>query len=281
MITYILGLGCIGLLIAIFIIYKHFKKLIKTEQYKEEETFLNELNNKKDVALREFQKFKADLEEQMQTNSSLVELEREKALRDLQSFLEELQTKRIQSELELQGIVSVLTELKSRRETINQDLLREREIRCQKDFFTLLLRDCDIEDIKILRSIESKLTNKEALNKLIYEVFYKKPLSDLLGRVLKGKEPCGIYKITNQLTQEIYIGKSTNIKRRWTEHVKSSLDIGTIAKTKIHSAIKDNGIENFTWEVLEECSKSIYSEREKFYIDFFESDKYGYNMQKG
>jgi hypothetical protein len=49
----------------------------------------------------------------------------------------------------------------------------------------------------VLRSIEPRLTNREALNKLIYDVFIKQPMNDMLFRVLGDKEKCGIYKITH------------------------------------------------------------------------------------
>ena len=53
------------------------------------------------------------------------------------------------------------------------------------------------EYIKIVRSIEDKLHNSEALNRLIYDVFIKKPLGDLLLRIIGENTYGGIYKITN------------------------------------------------------------------------------------
>ena len=91
---------------------------------------------------------------------------------------------------------------------------------------------------------------------------------------------CGIYKITNLKTQESYIGKSTNIKTRWTNHIKTALGLDGMARTKIHSAMKEYGIDNFTFEVLEECTKENYSEKEKYWINFYETNIYGYNIKK-
>ncbi len=284
----ILSILGIGLLISLFILGIKFKQLKNTlSQNKNKnleeqlEQYQLELTEKKGLLLREFNAYKTDLENQKEIYTQYITLERKEQTNSLKDLLSafEAQKRKIDNDIIL--IEKTLQELQAKRHSINEDLLRQREIESQQDFFTVLLTTTDIEDIKLLRSIEPKLTNKQALNKLIYEVFYKKPLTSMLGRILKGKEVCGIYKITNQLTKEIYIGKSTNIKRRWTEHIKTSLDIGTVAKTKIHSAIKEYGIENFTWEVLEECGRDVYSEKEKFYINFYESDKFGYNMQKG
>lgn len=37
----------------------------------------------------------------------------------------------------------------------------------------------------------------------------------------------------------------------------------------------------FTFELLEECSKDKLNEREKFWIDFYQSDKIGMNSKGG
>lgn len=36
---------------------------------------------------------------------------------------------------------------------------------------------------------------------------------------------CGIYKITNKETQQVYIGQSTDIAQRWKDHLKSLDDV--------------------------------------------------------
>ena len=125
-----------------------------------------------------------------------------------------------------------------------------------------------------------RLHSREALYKLIYDVFYKKPLDDMLNRVLEGKEFCGIYRITNLKTNESYIGKSTNIKNRFKQHIRTAIGLDGVARTKIHSAMKEYGIDNFSFEVLEKCTKETYSEREKYWINFYETNVYGYNIQK-
>jgi len=38
---------------------------------------------------------------------------------------------------------------------------------------------------------------------------------------------------------------------------------------------------NFTFELLEECSRDKLNEKETFWIDMYQSNKFGYNMQKG
>jgi hypothetical protein len=54
-----------------------------------------------------------------------------------------------------------------------------------------------LEEIDKLRAVEPYLRNKEALNKIIWKVFYEKPTTDLIGRVIGNTVQTGIYKITN------------------------------------------------------------------------------------
>jgi len=45
--------------------------------------------------------------------------------------------------------------------------------------------------------------------------------------------------------------------------------------------MRDEGIWNFTFELIEECSKEQLNEREKYYINFFSTEKLGYNQKAG
>jgi hypothetical protein len=56
----------------------------------------------------------------------------------------------------------------------------------------------DVEEIKKLKSIIPYLRDSEPLNKVIWKVYYEKPYTDLIGRVVGSKVKSGIYKITNQ-----------------------------------------------------------------------------------
>ena len=218
-----------------------------------------------------------------QINHSL-ELEEKRKQELLQRQLDDFiasaaETKKSVNE-EIEELRSLLEDYKSKRDLINQAIVHEKEIREQQDFYRIVLNESDKEDIQLLNTIEMRLHSREALYKLIYDVFYKKPLNDMINRVLQGKEFCGIYRITNLKTNEAYIGKSTNIKTRWQNHCKTAIGLDGMARTKIHSAMKEYGIDNFSFEVLEKCAKENYSEREKYWINFYETNVYGYNIQK-
>ena len=133
----------------------------------------------------------------------------------------------------------------------------------------------------LVETVVPRLNNKEVVNKLIWSEYIQSPTKDMLDAILPSKECPGIYKITNINTKKSYIGRSTNVYKRLQDHIKSSCGIATIADQKIHHAMRDEGIWNFHFDLLEECEKSKLGEREKYYIEFFQTQKYGYNAVAG
>lgn len=93
----------------------------------------------------------------------------------------------------------------------------------------------------------------------------------------------GIYKITNNLNNKVYIGKSLDIERRWKEHIRHSKDEFSREKPPIHKAINKYGASSFTFTVLEECDESRLDELEMYYIKKYDSrnKSKGYNITQG
>jgi hypothetical protein len=186
-------------------------------------------------------------------------------------------------EEELQDIIKDLKVAKDKRESINQAILREKESKEKEDYYRINLSENDWSDIHFLLEIVNHFSNKTAIYKLIWSEYIQKPFKEMMKRVLFSKDPKNvIYMIQNLDTQEIYIGKtSSNISKRWTDHIKSSLNIGTISGANIHKALFNNW-DRFSFSILEEVKEgNSLSEREKYYIDIFQSNKVGYNITKG
>lgn len=74
----------------------------------------------------------------------------------------------------------------------------------------------------------------------------------------------GIYKIENLINHKKYIGQSVHIERRWVEHcIPSNTSV-------IANAIKEFGKENFSFQVIEECSQNELDQREAYWITFYD-----------
>ena len=207
--------------------------------------------------------------------------EKEKVKTELAAFIELCKSEENQKRLELGELSAILEDFKKKQEVINQEILRRRQVEEQQDFYRVLIGQQEIDDIQCLLSIREKLTFRENLDKLIYDVYVSKSVLEMTKRVLAGKAPSGIYKITRLKTGEIYIGKSTDVKKRWTEHAKTAYGVGSIAHSILHTTIKRDGIENFTFELLEEVPKDKLTEREKYWITFYDSKNYGLNERNG
>ena len=186
-----------------------------------------------------------------------------------------------QKEAELALLLSEIDDFKKKQSVINEEILRRRELEEKQDFYRVLIGQQEKDDIQCLLSIREKLIYRENLDKLIYDVYISKQVVEMTKRVLKGAAPSGIYKITRLKTGEIYVGKSTDIKKRWTDHVKTAYGVGTIAHSMLHTTIRKDGIENFTFELLEEVPKDKLTEREKYWITFYDSKNYGLNERNG
>lgn len=186
-----------------------------------------------------------------------------------------------EKEQELAEILALLDDYKKKQQVINEAILRQRQLDEQQDFFRVCLTKETIEDVQILQNVRQKLHFSESLNKLIYDVYVSKSVQEMVKRVLQGGAPSGIYKITRIKTGEIYIGKSTNVKDRWVQHCKTVYGAGTIAHSILHTTMAKDGLENFTFELVEEVPKDKLTEREKYWIDFYGSKKYGLNEKNG
>ena len=92
-----------------------------------------------------------------------------------------------------------------------------------------------------------------------------------------------IYKVTNKQNNKVYIGQTVkSLSQRQSEHKHRFLYENP--HNKFYNAIKKYGWDNFDWEVLEESNDWTYDildEKEKYYIQLYDSIQSGYNILKG
>ena len=147
------------------------------------------------------------------------------------------------------------------------------------EFYKLQLPQESLDDIEALRSIESLLHNSEAINKVIWKMYYEKPYTDLIGRIGLTSTVCGIYKITNIENQMTYVGQAVNIADRWKQHIKRGIGADAPTQNKLYPAMKKFGPENFTFEIIEKCPRDKLNEREDYWQEFYKAKEFGYSIK--
>lgn len=205
------------------------------------------------------------------------EREHEALIARLNDAYEQQQTKILNN---LSILEEELNKLKNTRTAILEAQLREEEIKNKATFYTLQLSEADKHDVAYLTSIEYNLREPRPLRMLIWSTFYRDKVNELAARV-GAVSACGIYKITHIDSGISYVGQATNIKERWASHVKCSLGIDTPVTSQLYAFTREKGIDNFTFEVLEKCQANELNEKEKFYIDLYQTYDFGMNATRG
>ena len=256
-------------------------------QLQEKEKRYNEVNqdldlyrqgkmNEIDTAAKEYEKRKQLLITQS------IDTYRNRQMSMANIKLEMMQFEKEEAEKEIKEIKASLEEERSKRAAVNEEIRKQEEKEKYNEIHSVNLTDNEKEDIHFLLSLEERLHNKQALYKLVWSTYLQQAYKNTFHNILGNKDPKNvIYCIENINTGKKYIGKtSAEVSKRWTEHIKTSLNIGSIKSTNIHKALY-NHWDEFIFYIIAETEKEKLSELEKYYIKFYESDKYGYNIKAG
>ena len=76
----------------------------------------------------------------------------------------------------------------------------------------------------------------------------------------------GIYKITNTITGDFYIGSSKDIKRRWREH-KWPSSWNKQPNNPLYQDMQKYGLDKFEFEILAEVEEDSLKEKEQQFIE--------------
>ena len=174
-----------------------------------------------------------------------------------------------------------LDKIKQTRAAAMEAQRKEKEIEENFQFYSISIDAKDRNDIQTLERVKKDLNNPRILSMLIWTTFFRDKITELCNNVLGTKTIIGIYKITNQETKECYIGQSVDIAKRWKDHAKCGLDIDRPQGNKLYQNMIEYGLWNFTFELLEECPREQLNEKEKFYINLYDSNNFGYNSTIG
>lgn len=85
----------------------------------------------------------------------------------------------------------------------------------------------------------------------------------------------GIYKITNP-KNNIYIGQSTNIKKRWNHYNFKDCK----SQSALYNSFNKYGVVNHIFEVIEECDITVLNEKEGYWQDYYDSVNKGLNCRR-
>lgn len=222
-------------------------------------------------------KINSQAQEYQEALSKLTENYKEKSEELSQSFFQFSE----QIDLKRAALTKEIEDYEEKQKKIIARFKEDEEKRQQADFYRIKINDIEKKDIVQLKQLALNFSKPNVIYKLLYEVYYKTKLEELFKRILgDNKDKGGIYKITNINNQKIYIGRTTNYLSRLRIHSKRGCNIDRI-NGQLYDAMFEEGLENFTWEIVEVCPKEEQSEKEKYWIKFYHSDSYGYNGNAG
>lgn len=88
--------------------------------------------------------------------------------------------------------------------------------------------------------------------------------------------------IKNNINGKVYIGQSVDIKKRWREHRSAAYNLNSKDYDMvIYRAIRKYGLNNFSFSILETCKIEELNEKEKYWIQNYDSKNKGYNVSLG
>ena len=247
---------------------KNFKQLIQQEKEQLNE-YKESLREQVDLYSERVSKEFAQAAEEYQNE---YELTLSECIQDFSSMIE---TKQV----ELAQVEYQLLDMRQKVSAAVEFFKREQEKKEKKNFYRLSLSTEDIEEIEKLREVAKILRDSEPLNKVIWKVYYENAFTDLCGRVVGKQIRTGIYKITNIQNNMCYIGQAKDIASRWGQHCKRGVGADTPTKNKLYPAMLQFGIENFTFEIIEDCNVEQLNEREKFWQEYFKAKEFGYSIK--
>ena len=225
------------------------------------------------------EKFAQSAEQMAQRYQQAEDNYQQEYLKAIEESTKEYTNLIIQKQEELNRISQELVEAKAKQNAIVEANKRAEEVKQKEQFYKLNLSEIDIEEIKKLRSIIPYLRSAEPINKVIWKVYYEKSYTDLIGRVIGQGIHTGIYKITNIENQKCYIGQAVNIADRWKQHIKRGVGAEAPTRNKLYPAMYELGPEQFTFEILEECDKSLLDSREDYWQEFYQAKEFGYSIK--
>lgn len=260
------------------------EKILLKESIEDLEKVKDELYSaQEELAQASFEKALERMAQELQEARSQYEEQYTQTLKEAaESVQEQIQEKTKALQILLEEFETVKQLMEQEKNQVNAAVeanKRAEAERTEKDFYRLNIPEIDLAEIEKLKEVLPYVRHPEALNKALWKVYYEKPYTDLVGRVIGSQQITGIYKITNIENQMCYVGQAVNIAERWKQHIKRGMGAETPTKNKLYPAMMSFGVENFTFEIIQECKKSELDEREDYWQKFFKAKEFGYSIK--
>lgn len=271
----------------------------KQEQQKAINKEINQLSSKKTKLLNDITSWerqnsiiKENAKKQIQEQ---INTYKQKASYEVERYIESLQIQKNNEQInfenqknqyqnQLNSVKNELDKLKSTRAAAHEALLKQQQVKDNKQKYCLIPNQNDLDDIYKLQRIKKDLHKPRILSMLIWQTYWQPLAKKQFPQILStAATKTGIYKITNLKTNDCYIGQSLDIYKRWCQHCKCGLGIDTPVGNKLYKAMFQYGLQNFTFELLEECPKDALTlnEKEKYFIELYDAKNFGYNSTGG
>lgn len=222
-----------------------------------------------------------NVEQQKKSFEDFEKLEKENIMKNLRDFQIQANENKAEYAEKIQLLQSSLDKLKRQKAATIEAFQREQAVQDSKNDYRIIIEDNAKADIDILNSFKNRLSNPEILSKLIWSTYYQKKAKALFVNIVGTEKVCGIYKITDINDTKCYIGQSVDIANRFTQHCRCGCGIKTPKDNKLYAAMLKEGLDQFTFEIVEICPQEELNEKEKYYIDVYNSVNYGFNSQDG
>lgn len=209
----------------------------------------------------------------------LAELEIDKAVKDKQQELEEidLTAKHVEvilasSKNELTAISDQLTSLKRQH--------KEATARLDDECLGRMMSYTD-DDVRLTQTLEVlKLQYpflSDAFAKIQWSNIWQVKFQAMTNDLLKADKQ-GIYRIFTVVNgiQKSYIGQAKHIRERWSQHIKKMLGVERADNSKLYNAVKPWDAH---FEIVEECSEAQLNVKERYWIDYYNGVENGYNIR--
>lgn len=194
------------------------EKVLLKESIEDLEKVKNELYSaQEELAQVSFEKALERMSEEFQKTRSQYEEQYTQTLKEAaESVQEQIQEKSKALQVLLEEFETVKQLMEQEKNQVNAAVeanKRAEAERTEKDFYRLNIPEIDLAEIEKLKEVLPYVRNPEALNKALWKVYYEKPYTDLVGRVIGSQQITGIYKITNIENQMCYVGQAVNVGR--------------------------------------------------------------------